>query len=95
MSNSELSNNQGSDQLITRDLSKWNPFEDRTPFSQMTEDHIFGAEFDKIRREGSQNSEYYSYKISRIYLFSYTFRYIRNENFNRKCSRYFKRNSRG
>lgn len=63
VSNSELSNNQGSDQLITRDLSKWNPFEDRTPFSQMTEDHIFGAEFDKIRREGSQNSNYFFFNI--------------------------------
>uniref|UniRef100_A0A1B6FIX0 Protein kinase domain-containing protein n=1 Tax=Cuerna arida TaxID=1464854 RepID=A0A1B6FIX0_9HEMI len=32
----------------------WNPFED-PPFSQMTEDHIFGAEFDRIKR-GSQSS---------------------------------------
>jgi len=28
----------------------WNPFNDPHPFCQMTEDHIFGAEFDKIRR---------------------------------------------
>lgn len=34
----------------------WNPFEDPAPFSQMTEDHIFGAEFDKIKR-GSQSSK--------------------------------------
>lgn len=36
---------------------KWNPFEDPTPFSQMTEDHIFDAEFDAIRQRGSQTSE--------------------------------------
>ncbi|XP_055616457.1 BMP-2-inducible protein kinase [Toxorhynchites rutilus septentrionalis] len=34
----------------------WNPFGDPTPFSQMTEDHIFGEEFDKIRKQGSQGS---------------------------------------
>lgn len=34
----------------------WNPFGDPTPFSQMTEDHIFGEEFDKIRQQGSQGS---------------------------------------
>ncbi|XP_013779396.1 AP2-associated protein kinase 1-like [Limulus polyphemus] len=33
----------------------WNPFDDAVSFSQMTEDHIFGQEFDKIRR-GSQSS---------------------------------------
>lgn len=32
---------------------KWNPFED-PPFD---EDVLFGAEFDKIRQEGSQTSE--------------------------------------
>lgn len=37
---------------------KWNPFEDPTPFSQMTEDHIFDAEFDAIRQRGSQTSEW-------------------------------------
>ncbi|XP_053680818.1 AP2-associated protein kinase 1 [Anopheles nili] len=36
--------------------SNWNPFGDPTPFSQMTEDHIFGEEFDKIREQGSQGS---------------------------------------
>ncbi|KAJ9597365.1 hypothetical protein L9F63_011754, partial [Diploptera punctata] len=40
---------------LSADIADWNPFEDSTPFSQMTEDHIFGAEFDKIRR-GSQSS---------------------------------------
>ncbi|XP_018577181.1 AP2-associated protein kinase 1 [Anoplophora glabripennis] len=39
---------------LSADVADWNPFEE-TPFSQMTEDHIFGAEFDKIRR-GSQSS---------------------------------------
>lgn len=73
MSNSELSNNHGSEQLITRDLSKWNPFEDRTPFSQMTEDHIFGAEFDKIRREGSQNSKLYLSLLDSLFLFNFLY----------------------
>ncbi|XP_071440568.1 uncharacterized protein Nak [Hetaerina americana] len=40
---------------LSADIADWNPFEDGTPFSLMTEDHIFGAEFDKIRR-GSQSS---------------------------------------
>lgn len=34
----------------------WNPFEDPAPFNQLTEDHLFGAEFDKIKR-GSQSSK--------------------------------------
>ncbi|XP_044268991.1 serine/threonine-protein kinase sel-5 isoform X2 [Tribolium madens] len=38
---------------LSADVADWNPFEE-PPFSQMTEDHIFGAEFDKIRR-GSQS----------------------------------------
>lgn len=33
-------------------VSKWNPFADCPSFSQVTEDHLFGAEFDKIRQEG-------------------------------------------
>ncbi|ENN71441.1 hypothetical protein D910_09899 [Dendroctonus ponderosae] len=41
---------------LSADVASWNPFEESTPFSQMTEDHIFGAEFDKIRQgTGSQN----------------------------------------
>nr|CAD7428631.1 unnamed protein product [Timema monikensis] len=40
---------------LSADVADWNPFEDATPFNQLTEDHIFGAEFDKIRR-GSQSS---------------------------------------
>ncbi|XP_071536903.1 uncharacterized protein Nak isoform X2 [Panulirus ornatus] len=41
--------------IATGEVRAWNPFNDTTPFSQMSEDHIFGAEFDKIRR-GSQSS---------------------------------------
>lgn len=33
------------------EVAKWNPFEDPTPFNQMTEDHIFCAEFDRIRNQ--------------------------------------------
>ncbi|XP_023247069.1 uncharacterized protein LOC106642952 [Copidosoma floridanum] len=40
---------------LSVDVAAWNPFEDAQPFSQLTEDHIFGAEFDKIRR-GSNSS---------------------------------------
>lgn len=36
---------------------KWNPFED-PPFDAMTEDLMFGAEFDKIRQEGSLTSKF-------------------------------------
>lgn len=34
---------------INNELLKWNPFEDPTPFNQMTEDHIYEAEFDALR----------------------------------------------
>ena len=37
-------------------VAVWNPFDDSSPFNQMNEDHLFGAEFDKIRR-GSQSSK--------------------------------------
>ncbi|XP_044010932.1 AP2-associated protein kinase 1 isoform X2 [Aphidius gifuensis] len=40
---------------LSSDVATWNPFEDAQPFNQLTEDHIFGAEFDKIRR-GSSSS---------------------------------------
>ncbi|XP_052866697.1 uncharacterized protein LOC128272855 [Anopheles cruzii] len=39
--------------------STWNPFGDPSPFSPistLTEDQLFGAEFDKLRLEGSQTS---------------------------------------
>ena len=38
-------------------VAVWNPFDDSAPFCQLSEDHLFGAEFDKIRR-GSQSSKY-------------------------------------
>jgi len=37
-------------------VAVWNPFDDPSPFCQLHEDHLFGAEFDKIRR-GSQSSK--------------------------------------
>lgn len=40
---------------LSADVADWNPFEEQ-PFSEMTEDHIFGEEFDKIRK-GSQGSK--------------------------------------
>ncbi|XP_059617361.1 uncharacterized protein LOC132262196 isoform X1 [Phlebotomus argentipes] len=43
----------GSEKIV-KNMAAWNPFEDS--FSQMSEDHIFGAEFDKIRHQGSQSS---------------------------------------
>ena len=45
---------------LTNRTTTWNPFNDMQPFSQMSEDHIFGAEFDRIRR-GSQSSKYLDY----------------------------------
>lgn len=60
VSSSELigssSNNNGSTNNNNKPAGKWNPFED-PPFDQFTEDQMFGAEFDKIRQEGSQSSE--------------------------------------
>lgn len=43
---------------LSADVAGWNPFGE-TPFSELTEDHIFGAEFDKIRR-GSQSSKLFN-----------------------------------
>lgn len=52
----ELSSAAGAEsRCLSADVAAWNPFEDVQPFSQLTEDHIFGAEFDKIRR-GSKSS---------------------------------------
>ncbi|XP_076672716.1 numb-associated kinase isoform X3 [Andrena cerasifolii] len=52
----ELSSSIATDgRLSSADVAAWNPFEDAQPFNQLTEDHIFGAEFDKIRR-GSNTS---------------------------------------
>lgn len=68
MSNSELSKcltgisggvggGDSGETLVRRNVAQWNPFEDPTPFSQMTEDHIFDAEFEAIRQRGSQSSK--------------------------------------
>lgn len=46
----------GSTAQVTKEVKTWNPFEDS--FTQMAEDHLFGQEFDKIRQQGSQTSEY-------------------------------------
>ncbi|XP_029174462.1 uncharacterized protein LOC114943061 isoform X3 [Nylanderia fulva] len=55
-SHGELSSLMGSEgRSLSADVAAWNPFEDVQPFNQLTEDHIFGAEFDKIRR-GSNTS---------------------------------------
>ncbi|KAJ8669665.1 hypothetical protein QAD02_000924 [Eretmocerus hayati] len=55
-SHGELSSVRSSeDRSLTSNVATWNPFEDVQPFHQLTEDHIFGAEFDKIRR-GSNSS---------------------------------------
>lgn len=44
----------GGGRSLSADVADWNPFEE-APFSLMSEDHIFGVEFDRIRR-GSQSS---------------------------------------
>lgn len=49
--NSNNNNNEMTEKPATK--TKWNPFED-PPFD---EDVLFGAEFDKIRQEGSQTSK--------------------------------------
>jgi hypothetical protein len=38
-------------------ISRWNPFEDTTPFNHVVteEEDLFGAEFDKIRQEGESS----------------------------------------
>lgn len=51
ISSAELptANEKNSNKLNCSDFPKWNPFEDPTPFNQMTEDHIYEAEFDALR----------------------------------------------
>lgn len=57
-STTDVSRTKGADnRSLSADVADWNPFEE-PPFSQLTEDHIFGAEFDKIRR-GSSSSKYF------------------------------------
>lgn len=53
---------------LSREVKTWNPFEDT--FTQMSEDHLFGQEFDKIRQLGSQSSESSSV-IAFVYLADY------------------------
>lgn len=52
-----LINRSGIGETIAARIDTWNPFEEQ-PFDQMTEDHIFEAEFDKIRQRGSQGSRF-------------------------------------
>lgn len=51
VSNADLpiSNDKNSSKPNCGGNSQWNPFEDPTPFNQMTEDHIYEAEFDALR----------------------------------------------
>lgn len=56
ISNSEIASLDAEVTKRAPSKGKWNPFED-PPFSQMTEDHIFDAEFDAIRQRGSQTSK--------------------------------------
>uniref|UniRef100_A0A182K255 Uncharacterized protein n=1 Tax=Anopheles christyi TaxID=43041 RepID=A0A182K255_9DIPT len=56
-----LSNSNSEKSLVSplSGSSTWNPFGDPSPFSPistLTEDQLFGAEFDKLRLEGSQTS---------------------------------------
>ena len=37
---------------VNKKLSGWNPFEDTVSFGAVTEDFIFGAEFDRMRGGG-------------------------------------------
>ncbi|XP_022214683.2 AP2-associated protein kinase 1 isoform X1 [Drosophila obscura] len=55
-SSASISISELSRQSMDKRVEAWNPFEEEQPFSQMTEDHIFEAEFDKIRQRGSQGS---------------------------------------
>lgn len=45
------------DETLVDHVTVWNPFDDPSPFCHLSEDHLFGAEFDKIRR-GSQSSKF-------------------------------------
>lgn len=47
-------------QSNNNEVLKWNPFEDPTPFNQMTEDHIYEAEFDTLRDRPIGNSNFIS-----------------------------------
>lgn len=57
ISNAELptTSNNDSNKPNNSVTPKWNPFEDPTPFNQMTEDHIYEAEFDALRDRPNGN----------------------------------------
>lgn len=66
---------------LTREVKTWNPFEDT--FTQMSEDHLFGQEFDKIR----QTSECDICVNSRLVAeFSFASRSFRCEYATRRCA---------
>lgn len=48
--------------VLAGHVADWNPFGDDS-FNQLNEDHLFGAEFDKIRR-GSKSSKFYCYFLN-------------------------------
>ena len=50
------------DETLVNHVAIWNPFDDPSPFCHLSEDHLFGAEFDKIRR-GSQSSKFHLFYI--------------------------------
>lgn len=60
---------------VEKRVEAWNPFEEEQPFSQMTEDHIFEAEFDKIRQRGSQGSTFWKRAFCRNINFFNAFRH--------------------
>ncbi|KAL1502386.1 hypothetical protein ABEB36_007533 [Hypothenemus hampei] len=61
----DVSRGMGVDDLsLSSDVKSWNPFEEATPFAQMTEDHIFGAEFDKIRQSSDSRTSVQGVKSS-------------------------------
>ena len=85
VSNAELTTSQstqmsrggGFGDTIAARVDTWNPFEEQ-PFGQMTEDHIFEAEFDKIRQRGSQGSRCCSTYQKRKYLYTHFFCFRHN-----------------
>lgn len=46
----------GSQNDVTKKVGGWNPFEDTVNFGAVTEDYLFGAEFDKMRAPSGENS---------------------------------------
>lgn len=58
VTSNETSATAATQQKNLNDLSQWNPFVNSAQQGNLTEDHAFGQEFDKIRR-GSQSSKYF------------------------------------